>query len=278
MTGKQLRPSTEPMYSGGSIEDYPITSGYDSVEYTDFISSHVQNSERILICQNMHDRTFCGCFATSKRYHPTPALAWGIRESYDSFLKLVKKQWQLVNGKSKNIYSLACDESLGFGVFFIQGYGTSQAIVTNTSDIEKKWDEGFQITACAAQGSTFYVVMTKDTEEYKGKKQTWFTRDTWSEVNKEIQQDFKEGRAITGICYLTGLGQYFVVMTTTPQDQIYHWCDNGTVGSDWVRAKYQQGFHPTIIFKDPKDNKILVVMTTDKNRSDYMCRYNYKIK
>ncbi|KAL9953319.1 hypothetical protein ACROYT_G040717 [Oculina patagonica] len=278
MTGKKDRPSTEPMYSGGSIDDYPISSGYDEVEYSDLISSHIQNSERILISQDIHDRTFSGCFATSKRYHPRPALAWGIRENYNSFLELVKEQRKCMNGKSKNIYSLACDENLGFGVFFIQGYGTSQAIVTNTSDIAKKWNEGFQITACAAWGSTFYVVMTKDTEEYKDKTQTWFTCNTWTKVNNEIQNGFKERRAITGICYSTGLQQYFVVMTTTPEDQIYERFDNGTEGSDWVKDKYQQGFYPTIIFKNPTDNKILVVVTKDKKRSDYVCRYNHKIK
>ncbi|KAJ7375762.1 hypothetical protein OS493_039028 [Desmophyllum pertusum] len=38
MTGKKPRPSTEPMYSGGNRRDFPITSGYNTAKYTDFIS------------------------------------------------------------------------------------------------------------------------------------------------------------------------------------------------------------------------------------------------
>ncbi|KAJ7373211.1 hypothetical protein OS493_014359 [Desmophyllum pertusum] len=150
--------------------------------------------------------TFGGCFAPSKRYSPRPAVSWGILKNYDTFLELVRKQWTSKNGKCKRIYSLACDENLGFGVFFMENYGTDQTIITNTSDIKKKRGEGFKITACAARGSTFYVIMTKDTEEYKGKAQTCFTRSTWTEANNEIQKEYKEGAVITGLCYSSGLG------------------------------------------------------------------------
>ena len=45
MTGQKLRPRTEPMYSGGNRQDFPVTNGYTTVDYTDFISSHVFNSQ-----------------------------------------------------------------------------------------------------------------------------------------------------------------------------------------------------------------------------------------
>ena len=170
MTGKKPRPSTEPMYSGGNIRDFPISSGYhESVGYTEFISSYVKNSKNILICQSVCNGTFSGTFAPSKRYSPVPSTSWGFRDNYDSFLEFVKKKWKRRNGKSQNIYSLACDENLGFGVFFIENYGTSQTIVKDTSHVQKKWNEGFKITACDAQGSKFYVIMTKDTDT-KGKR------------------------------------------------------------------------------------------------------------
>ena len=54
MTGRKLRPGTEPMYSGGNRDDFPITIGYDSVKYKDFVSSHLFNSENILVCQSLH--------------------------------------------------------------------------------------------------------------------------------------------------------------------------------------------------------------------------------
>ncbi|KAJ7354975.1 hypothetical protein OS493_029085 [Desmophyllum pertusum] len=233
MTGKKPRPSTEPMYSGGNLDDFPITSGYKTV----------QSKTRSVLRDS---------------------------KNYDTFLKFVRKQ-------SQNIYSLACDENLGFGVFFMGNYGTDQAIITNTSDIEKKSDNGFKITACAARGSTFYVIMTKDTEEYKDKAQSWFTRSTWTEAENEIQKKYEEGKAITGLCYSSGLGQYFVVMTKTPEGQSYQCSEDRAARSKWMGEKSEKGFHPTIIFKDPTDQKIVVVMTEDQNRSSYYCIFNKTI-
>lgn len=279
MTGKKPRPSTEPIYSGGERDGvFPITSGYSTVEYTDFVSSHLFNSENILISQSMCNGTFSGCFAPYKMYSPTPALSWGFRNNYDSFLEFVKEKWKWINGKSKMIYSLACDENKGFGVFLMENYGTRQCIITNTSEIKRKWDDDLRITACTARGSTFYIVMTKDTKEYKGKSQSWFTRNTWTGASDEIQKKYEENKVITGICYCTGLKQYFVVMTETGESQSYEWFDDGTDRKIWVNERYQQGYHPTIIFKDPTDNRTLVVMTTDINRSHYRCRYNYKLR
>jgi len=244
-----------------------------------FIGSFIINSKRILISQSMHDGYFCGCFTTSKLYNPRPALTWGMRNNYDNFLKFVKEEW---NGKS-NIYSLACDEKFGFGVFFMENFGTHQEIVTDTSKIQEKFDDGFRITACAALDSTFYVVMTKGTKEYKDRAQIQFTRNTWNNTETTIIQMWNdEGKKITGICYSSGLGLYFVVMTKMPGGQCYRRFDITKEGSDarssWMHEKFKKGFHPTIVFKDPTDNKILIVMTKDVDRSDYLLKYNYKLK
>ncbi len=252
--------------------DFPITSGYGSVSYTHFVSSFIKNSENILVSQSMCNGYFCGCFAPLKMYYPAPARTWGIRKNYDDFSEFVDEQW-----KSTDIYSLACDENFGFGVFFMANYGTSQTIVTNTSDIEEEWNEGFKITAYAARGSTFYIIMTKDTEEYKHKAQAWFTRNTWTGARDEIQTAHKKGKAITGICYSTGLEQYFVVMTETSERQTYKWFEPGT-STKWMDEQYEEGYHPTVVFKDPTDNKTLVVMTRDKNRSGSVSRFNYELK
>ena len=191
MTGKKLRPRTEPIYSGGKIRDFRITSGYGTVDYTDFISSHIFNSQNILISQSMHDGFFSGIFAISKLYNPRPVTSWGIKRNYDAFLEFVNEEWKWVDGKSKGIYSLACDEKFGFGVFFMEGYGTTQVIIESTDDIEKQWDDGLEITSCAALDSTFYIIMTEDTKEYHGKQQMWFTRSTWRETRDEIQKGYK---------------------------------------------------------------------------------------
>ena len=119
--------------------------------------------------------------------------------------------------------------------------------------------------------------MTKGTDEYKG-IQSCFTCISWQEADNEIQKDYKEGRAVTGICYSTGVGQYFIVMTETPQGQTYKWFDDTTVRRNWMDVKYKEGFHPTIIFKDPTDKKTLVVMSTDNNRSGYVYVANHKVE
>ena len=276
MTGKKKRPRTEPMYSGGNRTDFPITSGFNTIVYTNFIRGMIKNSQRILISQSMHDGRFSGCFATSKLYSPRPATTWGIRTNYDSFIEL----WR--NEKSQNIYSLACDEKFGFGVFLMEGFGTSQLIVKDMFANMKKGDDGYSITACAARGSTFYTVMTKDTKEYQGKAQAWFTRNTWIEVHREIQKEYKNGKAITGICYSTGLKQYFVVMTEMTAEQCYKWRGNSNkeriAHSKWMDEKHNEGFHPTIVFNDPTDDKILIVFTKDENRSGYLNRLRYEMK
>ena len=280
MTGKKRRPRTEPIYSGGNIRDFPISYGYGTVDYTDFIRSHVFNSQNILISQSMHNGFFSGIFASSKLYNPRPATSWGIRGNYDAFVDFVKEEWKWVNGKSKGIYSLACDEKFGFGVFFMEGYGTKQVILKSTDGITRQWVDGLKITSCAALDSTFYIIMTKDTKEYHGKQQKWFTCSTWEETNNKMQEGYKEGKAITGICYSTGLEQYLVVMTKTPEGQAYRWFDTTetTAMSDWEDDKFKQRFHHTIIFKNPTDNKTLSVMTNDENISDFVRRGNYELR
>ena len=278
MTGRKPRPDTEPMYSGGNRDDFPITTGYDSVVYKDLIGSHIQNSENIVIYQSFHNGYLSGCFAPSERYSPRPRVSWEILYDYDSFLKMVEKNWKLRNGKSKQIYSLAFDE-IAFGAFLMANYGTDQTIVTNILDIEKVYEEGFRLSACAARGSTFSVVMTKGTDEYHDKTQIWFTRTSWEEVAFKLEKQYKKGKTVTGICYSKNQGRYFVVLTETPQKQKYHWFDrrDTTTRDAWMDAQHKKGYHPTIIFKDPTHDNTLVVMTKDENRSGYLCRFDHRV-
>ena len=280
MTGKKRRPrpSTEPLYSGGNRREFPITPGYDSVDCIDFITSHMSKSNNILIYQGFDNGRFSGCFASSKMYSPRPICSWEIQDNFDSFLESIKKH-DRVNGKSEQIYSLACDENLGFAAFFMAKYGTAQAIVMNLNDIVKKWEDGFKITSSAARGSTFYIVMTKGTKEYKGKSQMWFISNTWNETYDKINEQHKAGYTVTGICYSTGLREYFVVMTKIPEVQSSHYFDDADVALNWMEEQHHVGYHPTIIFNIPTlNNKTLVVMTTDENRSSYEYKFGYKLE
>ena len=90
----------------------------------------------------------------------------------------------------------------------MENFGTNQAIITNTSDIQRFGDDGFRITACAARGSTFYIIMTKGTKEYVEKLQGFIIANTWLEVETKVRKSYPTGKVITGICYSTGLEQY----------------------------------------------------------------------
>ena len=165
----------------------------------------------------------------------------------------------------------------------MKNFGTNQAIITNTSDIQRFWKDCFRITACAARGSTLYLIMTKSTKEYGEKSQEWITGNTWLEVDTEIRKSYQTGKVITGICYSTGLEQYFVVMTEMPHRQCYAWQTDSTKEGyfkreKWVKKKGEEGYHLTIIFNDPTDDKILFVMTKDGNISEYTYKINHKMK
>ena len=280
MTGKKRRPSTEPMYSGGNRRDFPITTGYDSVDSIDFIKSHMSQSQsqHILIYQGFDNGRFSGCFASSKMYSPRPLCSWEIQRNVDSFLKSVNEHDQ-ENGNSEQIYSLSCDENLGFAVFFIAKYGTAQAIVTNLTDAKKKSEDGFKITSVAALGSTFYIVMTKGTREYRRKSQVSQICDTWKQTYDEINEEYKAGYTVTGICYSSGRQKYLFVMTETPKVQSSYYFDDTAVALNWMEEQHHVGYHPTIIFNIPTLlNKTLVVMTTDQNRLSYEYKFGYKFE
>jgi len=266
------------MYSGGNRKDFPITTGYDTVDYEEFISSYLLNSQNILICQGFYNGRFSGCFAPSKRYSPRPRVPWVIEADKGDFIKSVEEHWDAVNGKSKQIYSLACDRDLGFAAFFMAKYGTAQVIVSTSRQIEMKWDDDFHITSCAARGSELFIVMTKGTKEYEDKDQTWFTGFTWNETYNEINEQHRAGYTVTGICYSTGLGQYFVVFTKIPELQSSHYFDGTASVLNWMDEQHHVGYHPTIIFRVPTLKKTLVVMTTDKNRSSYEYAFGYELE
>ena len=277
MTGRMDRPRTEPLYSGGNRKDFPITTEYDSApKYTEFVRSYLDDSENIVISQSFHNGYFSGIFGPLKSYLSRPSVSCASRSDHDSFIELADTNRNLQGGESKHISSLACDEKLGIVMLFMANYGSAQTILTNTSDIEKLMNDGFKITACAAWGSTFYIVMTKGTREYKG-KQRWFTANSWDKATKLIQENQDEKRVVTGICYSTGQKMYLVVVMETPQEQIYKKvCDVADL-DNWMKEQHKEGFHPTIIFKDPTDKKTLVVMVNDGKKVPYICKCNCKV-
>ncbi|PFX14089.1 uncharacterized protein LOC111345226 isoform X1 [Stylophora pistillata] len=271
MTGKKLRPDTEPIYSGGNRLKFPITDGYDSVFYLDLLMSYLNNTHNILICQSIHDGYFYGCFAPSNEYKPRPTIEGLVSFSEEDFM--------LPTANGYIISSLACDENLGFGVVLMHRHGLSQIIVNDVSGIREGYDAGYFITECAARDSKYYIVMTKDVNECDNEmQQKAVSERNWSEIREEVERGYEEGMVITGICYSPKLREYLLVMTESPAGQNYKWFDEGFPITPWLNNLHKEGFHPTIIFKDPADGKVLVVVTTDDNRSTFTAALHYKIK
>ena len=268
------RPSREPLYSEGDRDQYPIPDEYSKVRYVDFVSSHVKNCDKMLISQSIHERKFCGIFGSHKRYK-TKSMSWGKNSSYTDMIEYIRTQWK----DDKNIFSLVADEETGsFYVYFVKGFGASQSIVKKLSDIKEKWDDGKMITSCTSNRSTYYIVMTDKVSGFHDAGQSYFTRKSWSDVASEIGKHYKDGKIITSLCYNQGLEQYLVVMTTSSAGQSYKWSANSEEGSKWMDEMCQKDRHPTIVFKDPNDGQILVVMTSDDQRSGYTTRYNYQLE
>ncbi len=243
----------------------------------------MKNSENghILISQNFCDGHLYALFGSHKKYGPAPTAWGGLYSDYSDFSSYIDKNWN--SSPSKNIYSIAADETHGFGGFFMKGFGTGQTLVVKSSyetlqkDIREEWDKGKMITSCSARGSTFYVVMTKDVEGFNGKDQVWFMKD-WSDANKKIDEEYEKGKIITSICYNHGLKKFFVAMTESKRGQAIRWFSDFDERKKWMAEKYKDGYRPTITFNDSNDDKLLVVMTKDENISDYILHPRFEIE
>ena len=174
---------------------------------------------------------------------------------------------------------MADDASGLFYISTLKGYGGQQCIVTDLSDIYEKWVEGKDITSCTSIGSTYYIVMTEKVVGYHGQAQRYHNHKTWSEIETAISDSYKDNEIITGICYNRGLQEYLVVTTESDASQSFEWMDSRSRFDKWMDYQYQQeDNHPTIVFKDPNFDQILLVMTSDEHRTGgYTACWNFPL-
>ena len=265
------RPSTEPLYSEKPRDPpYNITPGYQKSQYVDLLSSELMNTDQLLISQSIKSGEVSTIFAEDSRYKPRPVLGWVNRDDHDGFIQYIEDE----RSKGRHVFSMACEDDFGFGVFTMEDFGTSQEITwdSDMSEIQQWYDADYRITACGARNSRFYYTMTLGATGYDGKEQICAIKDSWVEANEFISQELEDGKILTGICYSTGMKQYFLVMTESSASQSIRGTISQAVDYDWVYEEYSKGLSPTIIFHDPSFNLVLVVMTSDTNRSGYLIR------
>ena len=220
-------------------------------------------------------------FGTHRQYNPRPKSVWRRMEQERDFLKYVAE----LKPSRMNIFSLALDDDLGFGVFAMQEFGTEQYVTWtsytddrstaqvsrstpvgcgNLAEVERWLEAGFRITACGARHDTFYYVMTAGAKGFEGMRQRCILRATWAEVEAELKHT--AGMVMTGICYSMKLGIYLVVTTESSAKQRRWWRDSGMDHDyTWLDDLCQKGFHQTIYFRCPRTKKVLDVVTEDKN-------------
>lgn len=173
-----------------------------------------------------------------------------------------------------HIYSLACDDTFGFGIFAMWGFGDDQKVIRLSRHYEDYEDyedallehfiEDYSVTACGARYSTFFFVMTKGAEGYDDKLQSVFTGNTWADTKKKIGRESKKGKIITSICYSTDKEEYLVVMTESYESQNFRWSTGNEEDQKWENEEKAKGRRPNIIFKDPTDGRLLIVATSDE--------------
>ena len=70
-----------------------------------------------------------------------------------------------------------------------------------------------------------------------------------------------------------------VVMTQSSSEQLYKWFgpNEGTEMKKWLQKQFEEKKCPTIVFKDPSNEKYLIVVTSDSNRSGYACLPGFRL-
>ena len=126
--------------------------------------------------------------------------------------------------------------------------------------------------------------MTKNVVSYNGKSQIININiinknyrpgprsEKWSEIKTTLFQNKENGYVITGICYNHGLKEYLIVFTESTASQNYKWFkpSEDKERNIWEANEYYEFLrHPTIYFRDPNYDELLVVCISDENRSSY---------
>ena len=113
---------------------------------------------------------------------------------------------------------------------------------------------------------------------FPGDQSVW-TKSSWAETEKAIQEGYSKKKIITGICYNSGQASYMVVMTQSSSEQFYKWFgpNEGTERKKWIDKQFEEKKYPTIMFNDPSNEKHLVVVTSDSNRSNYKFMSGFRL-
>ena len=272
---KSKQESAEGKAPGTGEKEMEMTNSYEIL-----IAKHIGDEDKVVVSQSFCGGTLSAIFAKCQQ-HEKPAVYWGVSKSHEDFMSRFGK----LGGNQKQIYSLACNDSLGFGVFAMTGFGSCQQVVPdmdevypgtrknklnvryNTVKATEEGKQGYRITTVGARHEHFYFVLTKDVEGFSARKQSYFTSAEWNTVSKMIEVEWKDGKIVTSICFCEKKKRYLVVMTESDAGQETRWDKGNRKDENWTNDKERGGFHPTVIFKDPTSGRVWRVVTTEKDKN-----------
>ena len=130
---------------------------------------------------------------------------------------------------------------LGTCSIFMEKYGTAQEIVSNSSENKDEMGRWLLYHFMCRLG--LKIVHCYDKRAQKNTRTKTRSNETYDEINEQHEA----GYTVTGICYSTGLRQYFVVFTKIPEVQCIHYFDGRTAVLNWMDEQHHVGYHPNII-------------------------------
>ena len=249
-------------------------------KYVNLIESQTKGNDNLIISQTILDGVLLLVSSPSARYSPRPATAVTRDNKYSQAQESIERQRKL----SKNIYSIICNERLGFGLFFMEGYGNEQCVVpwfagcvlqrkkckktctcekNFAMDMEKLRQSGKQITSCASRFQHIFLVMTSDVDRFKRKSQYVIIGRKWTYCHTEINKAQSKGYVITDICYNHSARIYFIVVTELSCKQNLAILTELWEAKSVIKANHQLNFHVRKLFRDPNTNSIIAIFQTD---------------
>ena len=273
MTGSESklehgRPSTEPLFSRGTLFDFRTLVKYTKTNYADFIRFYTYNNQQTLISQSVHDNYIDAIFDNHKKFNTRKKQFW-----VSSSFKEVKEQVKSHTKAGMNIFSLAADQNTGkFYVFMIDDFGKAQSIIQN-EDPEDLFLLGLSVTSVTCFNKKYFFVMTAGVSQFENHEQVIFTKSNRSDLDIEIKKQRSEGKVITSFCINHELREYLVVMTEMEGcEQASGWFQKRTADGyrervKWLEIYLRRRLVDTIVCGDSSDNQTFYVMTSDEDRN-----------
>ena len=266
---EENRPSTEPLFSRGTLTEFSTVVKYGKTNYVDFIRFYTYNNQQALISQRVHDNYMSAIFDNHDKYNIMKKEFW-----VSSSFKEVKEQVKIHTKAGMNIFSLAADQKTGkFYVYMMEDFGKAQSIM-QTEDPEDLFLPGLFVTSVTCLNKKYFFVVTAGVTQYENKEQVIFTKSNRSDLDTEIKKQRSEGKVITSFCINHELSEYLVVMNEMEGcEQASGWFNSRTtVGSrehnKWVEPHTRRRLVHTIVCQDPSDTQTFYhVMTSDEDRN-----------